>query len=273
MTLRKKQFFKNYRLANAITPGLAAIAAATVVSGCQSPISVPADNKLVSRSVTEGTPEAIYPDHAPAIPDGKMVWDQLSCAECHGADGKGVAGKGGIDLTNKELMGTKKPVDQYMFLLFGQPGRNHPKISDRVTRQQAWNLVFYCRSLSTPFLSQAEFDAIKPVFGANCAVCHGTKGYGDGPLAKYAVLEPNPANFQNFKRFYDRSDDTLYDHIANGIKWEGMPNFLNKEDKAKGVKFDEAYIRKLVAFVRSFHSTNVATLAEAKVEPAGNAVK
>ena len=100
-----------------------------------------------------------------------------------------------------------------------------------------------------------EVDA---VFGSNCAVCHGKKGYGDGPLAHN--LERIPANFQDFKRFYDRTDSTLWDHIANGIKWEGMPNFLGKEDKAKNIKFDEAYIWQLVDYVRHFHETTEKTL-------------
>ena len=75
-----------------------------------------------------------------------------------------------------------------------------------------------------------------------------------------------PANFQNFARFYDRSDFTLWDHIANGIKWEGMPNFLGKEDKAKNIKFDQAYIWKLVDYVRHFHETTESSrLLQSKV--------
>lgn len=239
----------------------------TFTAGCQSQLNVQqGDQALISSDVTRGTAEAIYPDHAPAVPDGQSVWKAENCASCHGATGQGGTAK--IDFTNKQLMATKKPVDQYMFLLFGKQGVNHPILSDKITRQQAWNLTFYVRSLSRPLLADADRDSVKNVFGANCAVCHGTKGYGDGPLAKYAVIEPNPANFQNYQRFFDRSDQVLWDHIANGILWEGMPNFLGKEDKAKNVKFDEEYIWKLVSYVRNFHSTNQSTLAEAKVDGA-----
>lgn len=237
----------------------------TIAAGCQSQMTVGSDDsKLVSRAVTEGGPEAIYPDHAPAIPDGQNVWKQMNCAQCHGAAGSGGSAK--VDLTSAEYMRKQKPVDQYMFLVFGKPGSDHPVLADRATRQQAWNLTFYVRSLATPLLATAEYEKVQTVFGANCAVCHGTKGFGDGPLNKYNVLEPNPANFQNYQRFFDRTDDVLWDHIANGIKWEGMPDFLGKEDKAKNVKFDQEYIWKLVAFVRQFHSTNQSTLAEAKVD-------
>ena len=34
-----------------------------------------------------------------------------------------------------------------------------------------------------------------------------------------------------------------------------MPNFLGKEDKAKNIKFDDAYIWQLVDYVRHFHET------------------
>ena len=43
-----------------------------------------------------------------------------------------------------------------------------------------------------------------------------------------------------------------------------MPNFLGKEDKLKKVKFDQAYIWKLVAYVRAFSSTNK-QIAEANI--------
>ena len=94
---------------------------------------------------------------------------------------------------------------------------------------------------------------MKAVFGANCAVCHGSRGAGDGQLNKGLVLQPAPANFTQFDRFYDRTDEQIWDHIANGIKWEGMPNFLGKQDRGNKVKFDADYIWKLVQYVRNFH--------------------
>ncbi|MCC6980629.1 MAG: c-type cytochrome [Candidatus Melainabacteria bacterium] len=241
----------------------------TLMTGCAEQVKVGGDDtQLVSKNVTKGGREAIYPDDRPSEPDGKVIYEKLSCAECHGADGKGVAGKSTLDLTSKEYMRKQKPIDQYMFLAFGKDGLTHPLTLEKASSQQTWNLVYYVRSLATPLLPMGtkDYEQVVAVFGGNCAVCHGPKGYGDGPLNKYNVLEPNPANFQNYRRFYDRTDDVLYDHIANGIKWEGMPGFLNKEDKAKKVKFDEAYIWKLVAYVRAFHSTNKSLLAASGAE-------
>lgn len=268
MTRFKKPVISLNALAGLSTSVVAAfilvLPAVTLITGCSKEIDVKGtDATLVSREVTVGGREAIYPDDDPSAPNGKSVYQKLSCAECHGEGGQGVAGKATIDLTNKDYMRKQKPIDQYMFLAFGKDGIKHPTTLDNASTQQTWNLVFYVRNLANPLLSAKDYAAVTPVYGANCAVCHGPKGFGDGPLNKYNVLEPNPANFQNFKRFYDRTDDVLWDHIANGIKWEGMPNFLGKVDKAKNVKFDEEYIWKLVEYVRAFHSTDRSTIADA----------
>jgi mono/diheme cytochrome c family protein len=222
-----------------------------------SKVTLPAnDDRLVSTRVTLGDKEPIWPNDDPSVPDGKNVYAAQNCASCHGLDGKPVAGKAVVDLSSKEWGRKQKPVEQYDFITFGKEGVQHPNVREVLRPPDIWKLVFYVRSLSTPPLTDAEITDVSAVFGGNCAVCHGSKGYGNGPLMKGLVLQPSPANFQSYPRFYDRTDDVLWDHIANGIKWEGMPNFLNKTDKAKKVVFDEAYIWKLVGFVRHFHESN-----------------
>lgn len=238
----------------ALTPVLVAL------TSCANTIKLDQkEDNLAQKTVTQGGNIAIYPDDDPSVPDGKVVWQQQNCASCHGATGKG--GSASVDLTNLNWERERKPIDQFMFLRYGTP--NHEALKDKLATRQIWNLVFYTRSMAQPFLSDSdpEFSAIDAVFGSNCAVCHGKKGYGDGPLAHN--LEPSPANFQRFDRFYDRTDAILWDHIANGIKWEGMPNFRGKTDKSKNppVKFDDAYIWKLVQYVRRFHESGEATVA------------
>jgi len=228
-----------------------------LLSSCSSNFSLKNDS-LVSANLTRKADILTYPEDRPSVPDGKVWWNQQNCASCHGATGSG--GSAPVNLSDKVWMRKIKPIDQFLFVAYGKPGTNHPALADKLSKRQIWDLVFYTRSLAVPELNDAEIMAIDPVFGSNCAVCHGKKGKGDGPLAH--ALEPVPANFSQYNRFYDRTDDTLYDHIANGIKWEGMPNFLGKEDKAKNLKFDEAYIWKLVQYVRNFHETNLATLPE-----------
>ncbi|MBX9572255.1 MAG: cytochrome c [Candidatus Obscuribacterales bacterium] len=234
-----------------------------LLTSCAQPeVKVPDAQNMLKEELTQApTDFVVYPDDRPSIPDGKLVWESAqkgNCASCHGATGAGgtADGKTVAALSDPRKMAQMKPVETYKFITFGKDA--HHKMQDKLTNREIWNLVFYSRSLATPPLAQADLDAINPVFGSNCAVCHGTKGDGDGPLARN--LEPMPANFQTFRRFYDRTDDTLFDHIANGIKWEGMPNFLGKEDKKKNVKFDHAYIKKLVQYVRTFHVSNEPTM-------------
>lgn len=228
--------------------------------------SLPTTDPLIAVTQTNApTDTVVYPDDRPSIPDGKLVYEKMNCASCHGADGstKIKVAEADTSLSDFLFMSKKKPVNLYKQLTYGKQDQHH--MQGKISPKETWNLVFYTKALGCPPLTQGEVDEINAVFGSNCAVCHGTKGDGDGPLARN--LEPMPANFQTFRRFYDRTDDTLFDHIANGIKWEGMPNFLGKEDKKKNVKFDHAYIKKLVQYVRNFHVSNVGT-AVASATPA-----
>ncbi len=252
---------------------LVALPAAMTISACTQKVDIKgADDKLVSRQVTEADNVVIYPDDNPSIPDGKAVYNKMECATCHGADGKGIANKTTVDLSNEVMVHKQKPLDLYYFLTYGRQMAegsaivqghevSHPALKNNLSRKEVWDLVFYTRSIAVPPLAQKEIDDMDAVFGANCAVCHGKRGHGDGPLTKNFALQPVPANFHQFNRFFDRTDDVLWDHIANGIKWEGMPNFLNKQDRAKNIKFDEAYIKKLVQFVRHFHTSDQPTVA------------
>ncbi len=223
------------------------------------------EDRLGEASVTRGENVVVYPDSSPSTADGKTAWKQMNCAVCHADNGKGVPGKCAIDLTDKGHAHKQKPIDQFKFISFGKPGSNHVAVSDKLSRRLTWALVFYVRSFADAPLTDAQVMDVDAVFGSNCAVCHGKQGVGDGPLGRN--FEPKPANFRNFARFYDRSDDVLWDHIANGIKWEGMPDFLGKEDKAKNIKFDNEYIWKLVQYVRHFHETTQPTLAEVPNKP------
>lgn len=241
---------------------------AVLLTGCSDRVTLKndqtamfADQRLTAAPV--GT--VIYPDDRPSTADGKVWYTQNNCASCHGAEGLSTPPGAKAALADKIWAGKRRPVEQFIFLAYGNKnvkGHERP-LREVMRRNQIWELVAYSRSLAEPLLSKEEMDAILPVFGANCAVCHGTKGDGDGPLMRN--LEPMPANFQKFDRFYDRDDDTLFDHIANGIRWEGMPNFLGKKDTRNKVEFDQKYIHKLVAYVRAFHFSNVPTVTASQV--------
>lgn len=235
----------------------------------ESKVSLKGNEQLVAETKTVAPVDyVVFPDDRPSIPDGKLVYDKQNCASCHGATGEHPDRK--IQLNDQRWAAQQKPVDIYKFLAFGDEKSGHKPLIEPLTRRDLWDLVVYTRALGAPplMVSADEHLAMEAVYGGNCAVCHGKRGQGDGPLNKPIVgssvlpLQPNPANFTRFDRFYDRTDDVLYDHIANGIKWEGMPNFLGKEDRAKNVKFDHAYIRELVKYVREFSISNEPTRPE-----------
>jgi mono/diheme cytochrome c family protein len=267
--LKLKMSFRAYTSQNKLAVVLASLFVLSACSKQEITLKGNAD-ALTSRTITAGGHEVLYPDDKPSVPDGERAYKQMNCAVCHADNGQGVPGKTTVNLSDKKYGRKTKPVDQFEFLKFGKAGIDHPNVADKLSKRQLWDLVFYVRSLEQPPISEGdkEYLAIDSVFGSNCAVCHGKKGVGDGPLSKN--LEPQPANFRNYPRFYDRSDDLLWDHIANGIKWEGMPNFLGKEDKAKNVKFDSDYIWKLVQYVRNFHETNMPTIAQDIQKPGAN---
>lgn len=280
---------------------LLTIPLAVSMTACSSEVALnTSSEKLGSRDTTMGKDVVLFPDAVPSTADGAVYWKQGSCAQCHGEDGRGVAGKTTVDLTNVEWMRHRKPLDQFKLISFGtgveveQPNtsslgtaeenqleeqgrptrtQSHDAYLEKLTKRQRWDVIFYARSLASPLLSAEERLTMKAVFGANCAVCHGSRGAGDGQLNKGLVLQPAPANFTQFDRFYDRTDEQIWDHIANGIKWEGMPNFLGKQDRGNKVKFDADYIWKLVQYVRNFHEDSAPVLEGPKKAKLPNSEK
>ncbi len=247
-----------------------------LLSGCgEVKLDQQTANELANPALTaQPTDVIVYPDDRPSIPDGHQTFQQ-NCAQCHTgvastANGtRSGAGDTAMIAASPEGMpsanaaepvkqsnfkfdqrwaNATKPIDIYKVVANGKNG--HPRFSNKLSTREIWNSVAYARAIGQPALTGKELEAIDPVFGSNCAVCHGTKGDGDGPLMRN--LEPMPANFQKFDRFFNRTDDVLYDHIANGIRWEGMPNFLGKKDAKKNISFDEAYIKKLAQYVRRY---------------------
>jgi hypothetical protein len=116
---------------------------------------------------------------------------------------------------------------------------------------------------------------------ANCAVCHGKKGYGNGTLhtghahgdveagkVHGGLFQPPPANFNEYKRLYNRTDAQLAKYIYQGIYPSAMPPWYGLYDKDKDIVFDKELIWKLVRHVRSFGYEN--DLPEEEQVPKGD---
>jgi mono/diheme cytochrome c family protein len=65
----------------------------------------------------------------------------------------------------------------------------------------------------------ATIDAGRTAFQANCAICHGARGLGDGPQA--FLLQPRPVNLQLHVPQHAQGEIEYW--ITNGVAGTGMP--------------------------------------------------
>ena len=70
----------------------------------------------------------------------------------------------------------------------------------------------------TPDTSET-IDAGRTTFQANCAICHGPRGLGDGPQA--FLLQPRPVNLQLHVPQHAQGEIEYW--ITNGVAGTGMP--------------------------------------------------
>ncbi len=186
-----------------------------------------------------------YPAYDPSIIKGKEVYKN-NCAGCHA----NAAGSPDRILT-KEFLRSKSPQDQYLTIVRGND-KGMPSFRHSLTREQRWDALMYIRAEVLGYfpLNSEELSNMDKIFGANCAVCHGTRGDGDGPLHK--SIEPKPADFNMFSRLYTRSDEKIFDEITNGIPWTAMPAWKDRYDYDLHYAFDDELRWKLVNYVRQF---------------------
>jgi mono/diheme cytochrome c family protein len=64
----------------------------------------------------------------------------------------------------------------------------------------------------------------RQLFQANCAICHGPKGLGDGPAA--FTLNPRPVNLQ--LHVPQHAQGEVYYWITEGVAGTGMPAWKDK---------------------------------------------
>ncbi len=89
---------------------------------------------------------------------------------------------------------------------------------------RTWRLVVAPRQ--TPDLQRGA-----TLYSAQCAMCHGAQGRGDGPAAK--GLDPAPSNFHDADRMRQRSLYGLYNTVSLGVKGTSMRPFndLSEADR------------------------------------------
>lgn len=210
-------------------------------------VSLPSFEKPL---VTEqGITDFAYPTKPPSIVEGEKLFKQ-NCANCHGF---GSTGKNNFTL---QYVNSVTPSQLFKVIT---TDIKHSSFKDKLTIKERWDAVMYLRYKL--FGLPVAFEDMKTKFGSNCAVCHGTRGHGDGSLHYH--LNPPPANFTEFSRLYERTDEKLFDDISNGKPWTAMPPWKNRVDKNKNFVFDDKFIWELVKYVRHFgYSTSADPLLE-----------
>jgi len=111
-------------------------------------------------------------------------------------------------------------------------------------------------------LSQANYNAAKPMFSEYCTNCHGDSGKGDGSDAM--MYDPAPSDLTDAAHMNKLSDGEIYYQITQGRK--PMPSFRNK--------LTEEQRWQLVILVRSFSGSVAFPPAPSKTpEPPKSEIK
>ncbi len=250
--INKKQLTEIMRT---VTLVLSIVLVGIFINACQSPlalkkIDLPSQKPLISEKALKEDFE--YPTKDPSVVEGKKLFAQ-NCASCHSF------GSGGKHNFTLKYINSVTPSHLFKAITSSD---EHPSFKDKLTIKERWDVVMYLRY--ELFGMPAKYDDIKIKFGSNCAVCHGTRGFGDGDI--HYFLNPPPANFNQFDRLYEKTDEKLSEEIADGIPWTAMPPWAGRVDKEKHFEFDEKFKWELVKYVRHFgYSTEADVLRDEKL--------
>ena len=133
-----------------------------------------------------------------------------------------------------------------------------------LTEDQVWKVIHFIYEKSnklstttTQNVSEPSIENGRKVYSANCSVCHGGNGTGDGPGAK--VSSPFPRNFIKghikirstpFGKL--PTDKDLFDAITNGSKETTMPSWkhLSENDRHSLVLYIKSLSKKFAKFIK-----------------------
>jgi copper transport protein len=88
---------------------------------------------------------------------------------------------------------------------------------------------------------QASLARGKQIYDADCAVCHGVDGRGDGPAA--ATLRPPPADLR-VHMAAGHTDAQLFNWVTNGVPGTAMPAWkdrLSEEDRWHAINYIRSF--------------------------------
>ena len=255
--INKKQLVEIFRT---LTLVLSIVLVGVVLNACQTSVNLkevnlPSKKALISEKAQKEDFE--YPTKDPSVLEGKKLFTS-NCSSCHS-----FGNAGGKNTFTLKYINSVPPSELFKVITNSE---KHPSFKDKLSIQERWDTVMYLRY--ELFGYPQNYDDIMIKFGSSCAVCHGTRGFGDGDI--HYFLNPPPANFNQFDRLYEKTDEKLFDEIANGIPWTAMPPWANRSDKDKNFVFDEKFRWELVKYVRHFgYSTEADVLRKEELFKGG----
>lgn len=196
--------------------------------------------------------------HGPAEPSSILSGRDIyanACAYCHGEP------ETAFITEESPGLNEHSPRDIYQLITWGHstpqpsgatytgtaysPGKDHPAFPVRLSDAERWAVAAYeysaeldpgTRASDQEWLDawrervdgKMDLNPASEMYSALCAPCHGTLGYGNGPLA--GDLIPPPRNFRDTSWLASQSDNYLAAIIRAGEadfaadkSWTGMP--------------------------------------------------
>lgn len=185
------------------------------------------------------------------------------CFTCHGVTGKG-DGPAAVrleprprNLTDDAYMSGKTDQDLYNVISGGSAVLHRfsgmPEWKQLFYPERIRDIIAYLRTLHRPpagkehpLVRKGNIDSGKRLFADYCAVCHGSGGRGDGPLA--AMFGPRPFDFTDQTGMAARRDQDLYFAIFGGGEAIGKSAFM---PRWAGL-LREQEIWDVIAYLRAF---------------------
>lgn len=153
---------------------------------------------LVQRiAAATGTALDPYPVRPPSLARGTAVF-QEQCVPCHGPTGRGdgpkarqLQGPPPASLADPRVMSSVSPVDVYRKVTIGVAGTAMPQFEETLSPEDRWAVATYAGTLRATEGMVREGEGL---YAAHCALCHGTTGDGDGPVAASLSVRPPALN-------------------------------------------------------------------------------
>ena len=153
-----------------------------------------------------------------------------NCSGCHGAQGRGDGPAANSLIPRPRNLTTAEFSEQALSVTLWQgvtgssmPGWNGLSTADlRGLVAHAQSLAELNARVIEPALSESDLTTVRKLFAANCVVCHGVSGGGDGVSARN--LAPLPASFRLQRPTAAYAEAA----IAEGIPGTAMPAWKEK---------------------------------------------